>query len=135
MPKTPSASASASTAAKRAKGADTIGAIGEIGATAISTISTINDVNKRRKFEQNFAQLTLEQQKGLDIKLGEAKSQTERLSILSQYLTQLNSQRIANLASFYGDKEKAKRTNLLIITGGVALLGVIVAIELIKRGK
>ena len=137
MPKTPSAtaSASASTAAKGAKGADTIGAIGEIGATAISTISTINDVNKRRKFEQNFSLLTLEQQRGLDIKLGEAKSQTERLSILSQYLTQLNSQRIANLASFYGDKEKAKRTNLLIIAGGVALLGVIVAIVLIKRGK
>ena len=135
MPKTPSASASASTAAKRAKGADTIGAIGEIGATAISTISTINDVNKRRKFEQNFAQLSLEQQKGLDIKLGEAKSQTERLSILSQYLTQLNSQRIANLASFYGDKEKAKRTNLLIIAGGVALLGIIVAIVVLKRNK
>jgi hypothetical protein len=139
MPVTSSATASASkvasTAAKGAKAADTIGAIGEIGATAISAISTINDVNKRRKFEQNFAQLTLEQQKGLDLKLLEAKSQTERLAILGQYLTQLNSQRIANLSSFYGEKEKAKRTNLLIIAGGVALLGVIVAIVLIKRNK
>ena len=92
MPKTPSAtaSASASTAAKGAKGADTIGAIGEIGATAISTISTINDVNKRRKFEQNFSLLTLEQQRGLDIKLGEAKSQTE-----DRKSTRLNSSHVS----------------------------------------
>lgn len=117
---------------KGAGAANVASAIGDVGSVAISAISQINDTNKRRKFEQNFAQLTLEQQKGLEIKLIEAKSQTEKLSVLSQYLTQLNTQRIANLANFYSDKEKSKRTMLLVLAGGVALLGIITLI-VIKR--
>lgn len=123
----------ASAAVKGAGFANVASAAGDLGSVAISAISTINDVNKRRKFEQNFAQLTLEQQKGLELRLIESKSQTERLAVLSEYLTQLNTQRIANLASFYSDREKSKRTNLLIIAGGIALIGVIAAIILIKN--
>lgn len=123
----------ASAAAKGAGAANVASAIGDIGGTAISAISTINDVNKRRKFEQNFSLLTLEQQKGLDLKLLETNSQSERLRILGEYLTQLNSQRIANLSNFYSDKEKSKRTNLLIIAGGVAVLAVITVIVILKR--
>lgn len=128
-------STAASAAVKGAGFANVASGIGEIGSVAISAISTINDVNKRRKFEQNFAQLTLEQQKGLELKLIDAKSQTERLALLTEYLTQLNTQRIANLSNFYSDREKSKRTTLLIIAGGVALLGVIVAVVLIKNKK
>jgi len=108
---------------KGAGAANVASAIGDVGSVAISAISQINDTNKRRKFEQNFAQLTLEQQKGLEIKLIEAKSQTEKLSVLSQYLTQLNTQRIANLA----------RTMLLVLAGGVALLGIITLIVIKRR--
>lgn len=123
----------ASVAAKGAQAANVASAVGEVGATAISAISQINDANKRRKFEQNFQQLTLEQQKGLDMMVLRAKSQSERLGILSQYLTQLNAQRIQNLSNFYSDKEKSKRTNLLLIGGGILVVGVIVTILVLKR--
>ena len=126
-------SAATSAATKGAGAANVASAIGEVGSVAISAISQINDVNKRRKFEQNFAQLTLVQQKGLEIKLIEAKSQTEKLAVLSQYLTQLNAQRIANLAGFYSDKEKSKRTMLLVLAGGVAVLAIVTLIVLKKK--
>jgi hypothetical protein len=134
MPAPAAASKAASSAAQKGAGAANIAsAVGDVGAVAISAISTINDVNKRRKFEQNFAQLTLDQQKGLELKLLDTNSQSERLKILGEYLTQLNSQRIANLANFYSDKEKSKRTNLLIIAGGVGILAIIATIIILKR--
>ncbi len=133
MPAPAATSAATSAATKGAGAANAASAIGEAGATVISAISQINDANKRRKFEQNFAQLTLEQQKGLEIKLIEAKSQTEKLSVLTQYLTQLNTQRIANLAGFYSDKEKSKRTMLLVLAGGIAVLAVITLIVIKKK--
>ena len=129
----PKAAKGATAAAKGAQAANIASSVGEVGATAISTISQINDVNKRRKFEQNFQMLTLEQQKGLEMMMLKAKSQSERLGILSQYLTQLNAQRIQNLSNFYSDREKSKRTNLLLIGGGILVVGVIITILVLKR--
>ncbi len=133
MPAPVATSAATSAATKGAGAANIASAIGDVGAVAISAISTINDVNKRRKFEQNFSQLTLEQQKGLEIKLIEAKSQSQKLAVLSEYLTQLNTQRIANLANFYSDKEKSKRTMLLVLAGGIAVLAIVTLIVIKKK--
>lgn len=123
----------AQAAAKGAQAANIASSVGDVAGTAISAISQINDTNKRRKFEQNFQKLTLEQQKGLEMMMLQTKSQSERLGILSQYLTQLNSQRIANLTNFYAEKEKGKRTNLLLIGGGIIVIGVIVTILVLKN--
>jgi hypothetical protein len=134
---TPAIAASATTTASKAGGlagkADVIGAAGQVGALAISTISQISDANKRRKFEENFSRLTLEQQKGLEMMLIESKSATERLSVLAQYLTQLNAQRISNLASYYGEKEKSSRNKTLLILGGVVVAGILVTYILLKN--
>lgn len=121
---TAATSSAASTAAKGASSADVIGASGQAAALVVSTIATISDANKRRKFEQNFSALNSDAQRGLNQKLMEAQSESERLGILSQYLTQLNSQRITNLAGYYSDKEKQKRTTTLIIVGGLALVAI-----------
>jgi hypothetical protein len=125
------AAASAGTAADAASKvgglagkADVIGAAGQVVGMAISTISTVSDANKRRKFEQNFQMLSLEQQKGLDTLMAQAKSQNERLSILGQYLTQLNSQRISSLANVYADREKQKRTTTILIVVGAFAIGI-----------
>lgn len=125
------AAASASTAAGAASKAgslagkaDVIGAAGQVAGLAISTISTVSDANKRRKFEQNFQMLSLEQQKGLDTLMAQSKSQNERLSILGQYLTQLNSQRISSLANVYADREKQKRTTTILIVVGAFAIGI-----------
>jgi hypothetical protein len=133
MPAPVATSAATSAATKGAGAASAASAIGEAGATVISAISQINDANKRRKFEQNFSQLTLEQQKGLEIKLIEAKNQSQKLAVLSEYLTQLNTQRIANLANFYSDKEKSKRTMLLVLAGGIAVLAIVTLIVIKKK--
>jgi len=135
---TPTAATAASTASKAssvAGKADVIGAAGQVGALAISTIGQISDANKRRKFEENFSRLTLEQQKGLEMLLIESKSNTERLSVLAQYLTQLNAQRISNLASYYGEKEKSGRNKTLIILGGVVVAGILVTYLLLRNKK
>ena len=127
VPVATQAATQASSAATKASGlagkADVIGAGGQVAAMAISTIATISDANKRRKFEQNFQLLSLEQQKGLDKMLLDAGSQNERISILGQYLTQLNAQRISNLAGFYSDREKQKRTNTILIIVGALGIG------------
>lgn len=118
------AAGAASKAGGLAGKADVIGAAGQVVGTAISTIATVSDANKRRKFEQNFQMLSLEQQKGLDTLMAQAKSQNERISILGQYLTQLNSQRISSLANVYADREKQKRTTTILIVVGVFAIGI-----------
>jgi hypothetical protein len=128
-----SATSAASTAAKGANTADIIGAGGQAAALAISTIANISDANKRRKFELNFSLLNADAQRGLNQKLMEAQSESERLTILSQFLTQLNSQRITNLASYYSDKEKQKRTTTLVIVGGIALVAIAIVYFAAKK--
>lgn len=128
-----SATSAASTAAKGAGAADIIGAGGQAAALAISTIANVSDANQRRRFEQNFSLLNADAQKGLNEKLLQAQSETERLTILSQYLTQLNSQRIANLASFYSDKERQKRTTTLLIAGGIVVMGIAIVYFAFKK--
>jgi hypothetical protein len=128
-----SATSAASTAAKGAGAADVIGAGGQAAALAISTIANVSDANQRRRFEQNFSLLNADAQKGLNEKLLQAQSESERLTILSQYLTQLNSQRIANLASFYSDKEKQKRTTTLLIAGGIVVVGIAIVYFAFKK--
>ncbi len=118
------AAGAASKAGGLAGKADVIGAAGQVVGTAISTIATVSDANKRRKFEQNFQMLSLEQQKGLDTLMAQAKSQNERISILGQYLTQLNSQRISSLANVYADREKQKRTTTILIVVGAFAIGI-----------
>lgn len=128
-----SATSAASTAVKGANTADIIGAGGQAAALAISTIANVSDANKRRKFEQNFSLLNADAQRGLNQKLMEAQSESERLTILSQFLTQLNSQRITNLASYYSDKEKQKRTTTLVIVGGIALVAIAIVYFAAKK--
>ena len=128
-----SATKAAGTAAKGAGAADIIGAGGQAAALAISTIANVSDANQRRRFEQNFSLLNADAQKGLNEKLLQAQSESERLTILSQYLTKLNSQRISNLASFYSDKEKQKRTTTLIIAGGIVVVGIAIVFFAFKK--
>jgi hypothetical protein len=128
-----SATKAAGTAAKGASAADVIGAGGQAAALAISTIANVSDANQRRRFEQNFSLLNADAQKGLNEKLLQAQSESERLTILSQYLTKLNSQRISNLASFYSDKEKQKRTTTLIIAGGIVVVGIAIVFFAFKK--
>jgi hypothetical protein len=108
--------------AKAANVASIISSGGDIASTAISVISNIQDKKKRALFENNLALLNADQQKALERSLISANTESERLKILSERLTQLNIQRVSNIASVYAEQEKKKRNQQLLVAGGILLL-------------
>lgn len=122
--------------AKSAKAANVASAIssgGDIAATAITLIGNIQDQKKRRQFEQNFALLSADQQKALEKQLLNANSESERLRILGDRLTQLNIQRISNIAGVYAEQEKKKRNQQLLIGGGIVLFIAAAVFIIVKK--
>jgi hypothetical protein len=121
-------------AAKFADISSGISSVAGIGSTIITTLSTISDAKKRREFEQNLSVLTLDQQKKLERELMDANSESQRLSILTSAITQINIQRITGIADIYAKEERKKRNEQLII-GGVLLVVAVGAIYLITKVK
>lgn len=128
--------AKAKAAAAATKGAGTasfIEAGTSVATTAISTIAQVNDANQRRRFEQNFASLNLDQQQALEREIQNANSSSERLRVLAEYLTVLNTKRINNLVSRYSDEERKKRLNLIIIASGIGLAAILLVYVATKK--
>ncbi len=112
------------------QGLDTAAAIqagGEAAGAIITAIGGVADANQRRKFEQNLALLDNGQQVALSKALMATNSETERLRILKDTLTDLQNRRIDILVSQYGLNEKQERTKTIIIASvmGVVALGII----------
>lgn len=126
-------SAKAAKASKAASVASTVSSGGDFAATAISTIANISDQKKRRLFEQNLSLLNADQQVALERQLLAASSESERLRILGERLTQLNIQRIGNIASVYAEQEKKKRNQQLLIGGGILVVLVAAVYIIAKR--
>jgi len=114
-------SAKAAKASKAASVASAVSSGGDIAATVISTISNISDQKKRRLFEQNLSLLNVDQQAALERQLLATNSESERLRILGERLTQLNVQRIGNIASVITEQEKKKRNQQILIGGGILI--------------
>ena len=78
-------------------------------------------------FQQNLAVLSNEQQITLAKAINNANSETERLSIISQALTNISSQRIANLQNVVTEQERKKRTETILYASGIiVVLGVLI---------
>lgn len=112
------------------KGANTAAAIqagGEAAGAIITAIGGVVDANQRRKFEQNLSLLDADQQVALSKALMATNSETERLRILKDTLTDLQNRRIDILIRQYGLDEKQERTKTIIIASimGVVALGII----------
>lgn len=104
-------------------------------AGVVNSIAGISDMNKRRLYEQNLGLLNLDQKAKLDQLLRSAKSEEARQAILAQTLSTANSARIDALAKVQAEKEKTKKTVLVVsIVGGIVLLGGLLLI-LAKRKK
>lgn len=90
----------------------------------VNSITSITDANKRRMYEQNLGLLTLEQRAKLEELMRKAGSETARQQILAQTLGTANTARIDALAKVQAEREKTKKTVLVVsIIGGVILLG------------
>lgn len=104
--------------------ADMVSAAGSVATGIANTIAGINDANKRRQTETALAYLSNQQKDELNQKLLAAKTQTDRLQILSSAIVQYA---IANEAG----ASKGKTAMYMIAAGlGVALL--VMAIFLMK---
>jgi len=119
--------------AKAANVATAISAGGDLASTAITLISNIQDQKKRREFQNNFSLLSADQQKALEKQLINANSESERLKILGERLTQLNIQRISNIAGVYAEQEKKKRNQQLLIGGGIVLFLAAAVFIIVKK--
>lgn len=121
------------TGAKAANVASAISAGGDFASTAITLIGNISDQNQRRRFEQNFAALSADQQAALERQLLAANSEAERLRILGERLTQLNIQRIGNIANVYAEQERKKRTQQIIIGVGILVFLAAATFIIVKK--
>lgn len=90
----------------------------------VNSISAISDANKRRTYEQNLGLLTLDQKKALETLLIKAGSEQAREQILAQTLGSANTARIDALAKLQTEKEKTKKTIIVVsIVGGIIIVG------------
>lgn len=119
--------------AKAANVASAISSGGDIASTAITLISNIQDQKKRAQFQNNFSLLSADQQKALDKQLINANSESERLRILGERLTQLNIQRISNIAGVFAEQEKKKRNQQLLVGGGILLFLSVAVFIIVKK--
>jgi hypothetical protein len=113
----------------------TVAAVAQSVASIGQSINSIGDVNKRRKYEQNLAALDYDQKIALNKLLMGAKSEEARQQILSETLGKLNTSRIDALGKIQVEKEKTKKT--LLVVGAVgAVIGILAFIIILaKRNK
>jgi len=125
MPPQPNFTPKQAKAITSANTASAIADIANIGTSIATTIASINDARKREMFQQNLAILSNEQQITLAKAINNASSETERLSIISQALTNISSQRIANLQKIVTEQEKNKRSEKILYASVIiVILGV-----------
>lgn len=87
-----------------------------------SSIAGVSDANKRRLYEQNLALLNVDEKRKLDSMLQSAKSEEARQQILASTLGTIGSARVNALAQVQAEKEKTKKTLLIVGIGAVVVL-------------
>jgi hypothetical protein len=120
-------------ASQAANTAAAIQAGGEVASLAVTTITGIGDTNLQRKFSQNLATLSLEQQDALNRALMEANNETERIKIIRDVLTNLQTKRIDLLVASVSEKERKSRTNTYIAAGAFILVGIGIIAYIVKK--
>ena len=103
---------------------DPVSAVVDIGLGIAKTIAGISDMNKRRKFEQSLSLLTNSQQNELNQKLLAANTQTDRLKILSESITQY---------AIQNQTAAAKNNIILYGVAGVMALGILITVVVTSK--
>jgi hypothetical protein len=96
-----------------------IGAAGSVG----GAVAGASGQAKQRLFQQNLELLSLDEKKKLEAALQGAKSEEARQKILADTLGTIGSARVDALGKLQQEKEKTKKTLLVVgIAGGVLLI-------------
>jgi hypothetical protein len=106
------------------KGFDPTNAIGLGLDLIVGTITATQDAKKMRELQEKLGKMSLEQQKELEIRLQDAKSQIARLDIMYKTFAVLEGQKLV-------DARKGKQLILLSILGGGTLI--LVGLAILKK--
>jgi hypothetical protein len=94
------------------------------GTSIVGAITGTSDAAKRRMYEQNLALLNVDEKRKLEKLLRDAGSEQARQQVLAATLGQLGTARIEALSRLEQEREKTKKTVLILsIVGGVVLIG------------
>jgi len=118
---------------KLQQGADVLSSASAIAGQVLSTVSSYIDQNQRRKFEQSLATLSLDQQQKLSKEVNKESSELERFKIISDAITKLNAQRIANISNPAIEQEKNKRLQYTYIGIGLIVAASIITYIIYKH--
>jgi hypothetical protein len=118
---------------KLQQGADVLSSASAIAGQVLSTVSSYIDQNQRRKFEQSLATLSLDQQQKLAKEVNKENSELERFKIISDAVTKLNAQRIANISNPAIEQEKNKRLQYTYIGIGLIVAASIITYIIYKQ--
>jgi hypothetical protein len=118
---------------KLQQGADVLSSASAIAGQVLSTVSSYIDQNQRRKFEQSLATLSLDQQQKLAKEVNKESSELARFKIISDAVTKLNAQRIANISNPAIEQEKNKRLQYTYIGIGLIVAASIITYIIYKQ--
>jgi len=118
---------------KLQQGADVLSSASAIAGQVLSTVSSYIDQNQRRKFEQSLATLSLDQQQKLAQEVNKESSELARFKIISDAVTKLNAQRIANISNPAIEQEKNKRLQYTYIGIGLIVAASIITYIIYKH--
>jgi hypothetical protein len=94
------------------------------GTSIVQAISGTSDAAKRRIYEQNLGLLSLDEKRKLERMLMEAGNDQARQQILASTLGTLGTARINALATVQAEKEKTKKTIIILsIVAGIVVIG------------
>jgi hypothetical protein len=103
-------------------------------ANVTNAVTNTMDASKRRKYEQNLANLSFDQKVLLNKELANAKTDSDKQAILGNILGGLSSSRIDALSKVQVEREKTK--NIIIILGisfALVISSVLIFVKLKKK--
>lgn len=126
-------SADASQLTKGANIANIVSSGAAVGGSVFSVIANIQDSKQRALFESNFRSLSADQQRKIDQQVAAATSETAKLNILANAMTQLGVARITSQAGVITEQERKKRNELILVGGFVIATGLIITYLVVKK--
>jgi hypothetical protein len=103
-------------------------------ANVTNAVTNTMDASKRRKYEQNLANLSFDQKVKLDKELANAKSDADKQALLGNVLGGLSSSRIDALSRVQVEREKTKKIIIILgISFALVVSSVLIYMKLKKQ--
>ncbi len=119
--------------AKMKKAGDILGTSSQVLSTIIGVVANMQDAKKRKEFAQALEYLSNDQQKYLEAQLRDARSEVERIKILSDAVARIQVQKIYGASDEVLMAERKNRMNAILYVAGITLIGGVVVYLIVKN--